>query len=146
MTYNAMDQQLSRVVNDGSANLTVSDTRDQRGLVISETDPNGNTTAIANDEAGRPVVETGPAVPSQNGTGAAPVTANPVTTAGFDTFGEETEYSDADGNVTKAAYDGNGQQVSLTDPSYTPPGASGPVGGTTTTSYNNLGEETSVTD
>jgi RHS repeat-associated protein len=145
-TYNAMDQEMSQTVEDGSTNLTTTYTRDERGLITSVTDPDGNTTEIANDEAGRPVVVTGPAVQAQTGTGAAPVTANPVVMVGYDTFGDEVESADADGNVTTAAYDTDGQEVSVTDPSYTPPGSSTPVNGTTTMTYNSLGQETKVTD
>jgi RHS repeat-associated protein len=145
-TYNAMNQMLSRTVQDGSTDLTTSWQRGQRGLVTAETDPAGNTTTFENDAAGRPVVVTGPAVPTQPGDGSATVTASPVTMAGYDTFGDETEYSDADGNITKAAYDQSGQEVSITQPPYTPPGASAPVGGTTTMAYDSLGKVTSVTD
>jgi len=88
MAYNAMDQELAQTVDNTGGNLTTTYVRDQRGLVTSETDPAGNITTIANDEAGHPVVETAPAVPSQTGSGGAPVTANPVTTTGYDTFGD----------------------------------------------------------
>ena len=127
MTYNAMDQALSQTVTNTGGNLTSSDVRDQRGLVTSETDPAGNTSTISNDEAGRPVVETGPAALSQTGSGGAPVTANPVSMTGYDTFGDQTQSSDPDGNVTTYAYDQDGHQVSVTDPSYTPPGSSTPA-------------------
>jgi RHS repeat-associated protein len=146
MTYNVMDQQLSQTTDNTGGNLTTTYTRDQRGLVVSETDPAGNTTTYQNDEAGRTVVTTAPAVPSQTGNGAAPVTAHPVTMTGYDTFGDETETSDADGNVTTSVFDKDGREVSSTDPSYTPPGSKTPVNGTTTTSYNNLSEVTSETD
>ena len=146
MTYNALGQMLSQTVDNTGGNLTTTYVRDQRGLVISETDPAGNTTTIANDEAGKPVVETGPAVSAQTGNGAAPVTANPVAMNGYDAFGELTEYSDAAGNVTKATFDQDGQEVSITDPSYTAPGASAPVNGAVTMAYNSLGRETSLTD
>ena len=43
-TYNAMDQELSQTVDNGSGNLTTTLVRDRRGLVTSETDPDGNTT------------------------------------------------------------------------------------------------------
>jgi large repetitive protein len=145
-TYNAMDQLLSQTVDNTGGNLTTTYQRDQRGLVISETDPAGNTTTYQNDEDGRPVVTTGPAVPVQTGNGAPAVTASPITMVGYNTFGEETEFSDADGNVTKYGYDQDGEQVTITDPSYTPPGSSTPVNGTTTTVYNNMGQETSQTD
>ena len=95
--------------------------------VTSETDPAGNTSTISNDEAGRPVVETGPAALSQTGSGRR---------AGYRQPGQhdrlrhvrrpDPESSDPDGNVTTYAYDQDGQQVSVTDPSYTPPGASTP--------------------
>jgi RHS repeat-associated protein len=146
MTYNAMDQELSQTIDNTGGNLTTTYVRDQRGLVISETDPAGDTTTYQNDEAGQTVVTTAPAVASQTGSGAAPVTASPVTMTGYDTFGDKVETSDADGNVTTYAYNQDGQQVSETNPSYTPPGSSTPVNGTTTTTYNNLGEQTSQTD
>jgi RHS repeat-associated protein len=146
MTYNAVDEVLSRTVDNIGGNLTTTYKRDQRGLVIAETDPAGNTTTIQNDEAGQPVVETDPAVPSQTGNGSAPVTANPITMTGYNTFGEKAEYSDADGNVTTYRYDPDGNQTSAVNPSYTPPGASSPVNGTTTFGYDSLGQEISQTD
>jgi RHS repeat-associated protein len=146
MTYNPMDQELSQTVDNTGGNLTTSYVRDERGLVVSETDPAGNTTTYANDQAGQTVVTTAPAVASQTGSGAAPVTASPVTMTGYDTYGDEAETSDPDGNVTTYAYNQDGQQVSETGPSYTPPGSSAPVNGTTTTAYNSLGEDTSETD
>lgn len=145
-TYNAMDELMSSTVADGNTNLTTRYTRDQRGLVTSVTDPAGNTTYYQNDEAERPVVETLPPVQSQNGTGGAAVTANPVYTTGYDAFGDITESSDADGNITTAAYDQDGRQTSVTAPPYTPPGATSPVAATTTMTWNSIGQETSVTD
>jgi RHS repeat-associated protein len=146
MTYNALGQQLSQTIDMPGSNLTMSVVRDQRGLVTSQTTPNGNTTTFANDEAGRAVVVTSPAVSSQTGNGAAPVTANPVTIIGYDTFGDETEYSDADANVTTSVYDGDGHMVSVTDPSFTPPGSTTPVHGITTLTYDKLGRQVSVAD
>ena len=110
MTYNAMDQLLSQTVNNTGGNLTTIYTRDQRGLVTSEKDPAQNITTIANDEDGRAVVTTAPPASSQDGTGAAPVTANPVTTTGYDTFGDVAEQDDANGNVTTHGYDQDGRQ------------------------------------
>jgi RHS repeat-associated protein len=146
MTYNATDQLLSQTVDNTGGNLTTIYTRDQRGLVTSEQDPAHNITTVANDEDGRAVVSTAPAASSQTGTGAAPVTANPVTTTGYDTFGDIAEESDANGKVTTYGYDQDGRQTSSTDPSYTPPGATAPVNGTTLVVYNNLGLETRETD
>jgi RHS repeat-associated protein len=146
MTYNAMGQALSQTVDNTGGKLTTSVTRDQRGLVTSVTDPQGNTTYVQNDQAGRAVVETDPAVPVQTGNGGAPVSANPVTMVGYDTYGEQAESSDPDGNITTGTFNGDGQEISVTNPSYTPPGSSTPVNGTTTVSYNSLGQETSTTD
>jgi RHS repeat-associated protein len=145
-TYNAMNQLLSQTADNTGGNLTTSYTRDQRGLVITHTDPVGNTTTYVNDEAGRTVVVTSPAVPVQAGNGSSPVTASPVTKTGYDTFGDITEKSDPDGNVTRYAYNGDGEQVSVTSPSYTPPGASSPVNGTASTAYDSLGLQASTTD
>ena len=145
-TYNAMDEQLSQTVDDTGGNLTTKYVRDERGLVISETDPENNTTTYENDEAGRTVVTISPAVSVQTGSGAAPVTADPVTMVGYNTYGDKVETSDADGNVTKYAVDLDSQEVSVTDPSYTAPGSSTPVNGTSTTVYNDLGQQTSKTD
>ena len=58
MTYNAMDEELSQTVDNTGGNLTTAYVRDERGLVISETDPDGNTATYENDEAGRTVVTT----------------------------------------------------------------------------------------
>ena len=146
MTYNAMGQPLSLTRDLPGGNLTMSVVRDQRGLVISQTDPNGNITTIANDEAGRPAVQTDPAIQAQAGNGSTPVTAKPVLMMGYDTFGDEVHESDADGNVTTSAYNGDGEQESVTNPSYTPPGASTPVNGTTATTYTKLGQQASITD
>ena len=74
--------------------------------------------------------------------GGTPVVARPVTTTGYDTFGEVAESKDPDGNVTTDGYDADGRQVSQTLPAYTPPGASTPVTGTSTTTYNALGQLT----
>jgi RHS repeat-associated protein len=145
-TYNTMDQPMSSTVVNGNTSLTTSYQRDERGLVTSVTDPAGNLTSYQNDELGRPVVQTLPAVQSQNGSGGAAVTANPVYTTGYDTFGDVTKSADADGNITTAAFNPGGQQTSVTAPSYTPPGGTGPVNGTTTMTWNSIGQETSATD
>ena len=116
MTYNAMNEELSQTVDNTGGNLTTTYVRDERGLVTSETDPDGNTTTHENDEAGRTVVTTSPAVAAQTGNGSAAVTADPVTTVGYDTFGDETQTEDADGNVITYGYDADGQQVSVTAP------------------------------
>ena len=109
------------------------------------TDPNGNTTQYAYDEAGQLAVTTQPAVSTQVH-GGSPVQATPVTMTGYDTFGDPVETSDANGNVTTTAYDAESRAVSVTQPPYTPPGSSGPVTAVASTAYNSLGQVTSQTD
>ena len=72
--------------------------------------------------------------------------ARPVTTTGYDTFGEAAEAQDPDGDVTSYAYDADGRQVTQTLPGYTQPGGSSPVNGTSTTTYNALGQVTAQED
>ena len=58
---------------------------------------------------------TGPPVTTQV-YGDPAVTARPVTTTGYDTFGDTAETEDPDGNVTTYGYDADGRQVSETLP------------------------------
>jgi YD repeat-containing protein len=124
--------------------LTTTWTRDQRGLPTSMTNPDGDVTSYSYDEAGQLAVTTGPPVTAQT-YGNSVVTARPVTMTGYDTFGDNAEDRDPNGNVTKYAYDADGQQVSTTLPPYTPPGGS-PVTAVDTTAYDADGRVTSVTD
>jgi RHS repeat-associated protein len=128
-----------------SPQLTTSWTLDQRGLPTSMTDPDGNVTGYVYDEAGQLAVTTGPAVNAETG-GGTPVLVHPVTSTGYDTFGEPAETEDPDGNVTTTAYDADGNPVSKTLPSYTPPGSSAPITATSLTKYDNLGQVTAATD
>jgi RHS repeat-associated protein len=125
--------------------LTTSWTLDQRGLPTSMTDPDGNVTGYSYDEAGRLAVTTQPPVTTE-AYGGTPVTARPVTMAGYDTFGDTAESEDADGNVTTYGYDADGREVSETLPPYTPPGSSSAITATDTKSYDGLGQLTSATD
>jgi RHS repeat-associated protein len=125
--------------------LTTTWTRDQRGLPTSMTNPDGNVTNYSYDEAGQLAVTTGPPVTART-YGNPVVTARPVTTVGYDTFGDNAEDKDPNGNVTTTAYDADGQPVSRTLPPYTPPGGSSPVTATATTAYDADGRVTSVSD
>ncbi|GKQ33691.1 LamG-like jellyroll fold domain-containing protein [Streptomyces sp. A012304] len=123
---------------------TTTYTYDQRGLPTSMTDAEHHTTDYAYDEAGNLAVTTAPAVQAEpDGTTAA--TVRPVTTSGFNTFGEAVEEEDPDGLVTTTVYDAEGDKVSETLPSYTPAGASTPDAGTTVWTYDSEGNQTSVT-
>ena len=75
-----------------------------------------------------------------------PVTARPVTSYGYDTFGDRTEAENPAGGTTKTAYDGAGRVTSLTMPAYTPPGSTTPITATTSNAYDGLGHLTKVTD
>ncbi|MGW5196736.1 LamG-like jellyroll fold domain-containing protein [Streptomyces spiralis] len=119
-------------------------TYDKRGLPTSMTDAEQHTTDYAYDEAGNLAVTTAPAVQAEpDGTTA--TTVRPVTTSGFNTFGEGVEEQDPGGLVTTTAYDAEGNKVSETLPPYTPAGASTPNAGTTVYTYDSEGNQTSVT-
>lgn len=109
-------------------------TRDARGLPVLETDPNGNVTTYGYDEAGHLAVTVSPPVSAET-YGSAAAMVRPVTTDGYDAFGEETQTQDANGNITNTVYDAEGNTVSKTLPAYTPPGASAPIVPTTVWKY-----------
>jgi RHS repeat-associated protein len=67
-------------------------------------------------------------------------------TYGYDTFGDQTQVQDPDGNVTTTAYDGDGRTISTEQAAYTPPGASASVTQPTTYSYDEDGNLVSKTD
>ncbi|MBI3687533.1 MAG: discoidin domain-containing protein, partial [Actinobacteria bacterium] len=125
--------------------VTTTWVRDQRGLPTAMTDPNGNVTTYSNDEAGHPAVTTAPTVNVESGGGAA-VALHPVTSTGYNTFGEPVEAADPNGNVTTTVYDANGNAVSQTLPAYTPAGSATPITATTVRSYDRVGNVVSVSD
>ncbi|WP_330186416.1 LamG-like jellyroll fold domain-containing protein [Dactylosporangium sp. AC04546] len=118
---------------------------DQNGLARSMTDPNGNVTNFDYDEAGRLTVTTGPAVMAERN-GGTPLLTRPVTLAGFDTFGEQVEEVDANGNLVATGYDAEGRELWTKLPSYTPPGTTTVITPTVTNAYDSLGQLTSSTD
>ncbi|HEV3380095.1 MAG TPA: LamG-like jellyroll fold domain-containing protein [Trebonia sp.] len=128
-----------------SGKLTTSWTLDQRGLPTSMTDSDGNVTDYSYDQAGQLTQTTEPPVTTQT-YGNALVTARPVLTTGYDTFGDTTQTKDSNGNVTTYGYDADGQQVSEAMPSYTPPGSSSPITATETETYDGDGQVMSQTD
>jgi YD repeat-containing protein len=95
--------------NDITTNQLVTTwTRDQRGLPTSMTNPDGQVTSYSYDEAGNLALTTAPVVTTET-YGNAAVTAHPVITAGYDTFGDTAESEDPDGNVTTYTYDADGR-------------------------------------
>ncbi|MEV4442187.1 LamG-like jellyroll fold domain-containing protein [Streptomyces sp. NPDC049577] len=119
---------------------------DKRGLPVSMTDPDGNVTNYAYDEAGHQTVTVAPAVNAETN-GGAPTLVHPTTTVGYDTFGNPSETQDPNGNTVTTAYDAEGRKTAETLPSYTAPGAGSPITGATTNwTYDALGNVTLVTD
>jgi RHS repeat-associated protein len=117
---------------------------DVDGTVRSVTDPNGATTYTSTDEAGRVTKVTAPAAMAETH-GASPVLANAVTWRGYNTFGEQTDAEDANGNWTLTEYDAAGRPVSVRGSEYTPPGGS-PIVPESTTDYDEMGQVESTSD
>ncbi|WP_342748541.1 LamG-like jellyroll fold domain-containing protein [Streptomyces thermovulgaris] len=130
---------------EGSSVRTTTWKLDQRGLPVSMTDPDGNTTDYGYDEAGQQTTVTEPVVKAETG-GGEPVDVRPVSMTGYNTFGEVTETSDPLGNVTVIAYDADGQETSTRLPNYTPPGSTTPITATSWNEYNRLGQVTAEVD
>ncbi|MBY8885843.1 DUF3990 domain-containing protein [Streptomyces sp. PTM05] len=129
-----------------STSATTKWTLDQRGLPTQMTDPDGNVTNYTYDEAGNLVVTSSPAVEAESDGGPQSM-VHPVTTVGYDAFGDQTETEDPDGNVTTTAYDADGRKASQTLPSYTPPGSSTAIADATTSwTYDGDGNVTKSTD
>jgi RHS repeat-associated protein len=120
-------------------------TLDRRGLPTAVTDPNGNITNQTYDEAGHLAQQIDPTVNTETG-GATPTATRPITTTGYNTFGETAETQDADGNTSTYGYDADGRLTTTTLPPYTPPGATTAITPTSTKAYNSLGQVTSQTD
>jgi len=126
------------------AALVTTIARDARGLVTQHVDPAGAATAFSYDAAGQQVTRTGaPRTVWRDGVQATAV--SPVTTTGYNTFGDATGVRDAYGAVTTTGYDAMSRPIRVTKPAYTPPGGTAltPV---TTTDYNLAGRPTAVTD
>ncbi|MFF9277608.1 LamG-like jellyroll fold domain-containing protein [Streptomyces griseosporeus] len=129
----------------GSSVQTATYKLDQRGLPLSVTDPNGNTTDYGYDEAAQQTTVTEPVVNAETNGGTA-TAIRPVTMTGYNTFGEPTESSDPNGNVTVTAYDAEGQETSTKLPNYTPPGSTTPITAMAWNEYNDLGQVSAEVD
>ena len=153
--YNSSGELTSQTVQNGPTNLITTWTYNQLGQPTSMTTPDGNaagataanfTTNYAYNEAGGLAFVTGPPLATQSYAAPSPVTTRPVTSYGYDTFGDRTEAENPAGGTTKTAYDGAGRVTSLTMPAYTPPGSTTPITATTSNAYDGLGHLTKVTD
>lgn len=119
-----------------TSDVTISWTRDKRGLPTSQTDPNGNVTYFDHDEAGRHAATTYPTVTAEENS--TPASVPPMTFTGYNTFGEVVETKDPKGRMVVVARDANGNPATVTKPSYTPPGGTTiPAAATTSTFYAN---------
>ncbi|WP_414169926.1 LamG-like jellyroll fold domain-containing protein [Streptoverticillium reticulum] len=119
---------------------------DKRGLPVSMTDPDNNVTNYVHDEAGHLTVTSAPAVNTETN-GGPPALVHPTNTVGYNTFGDQAETQDPNGNTVTTAFDAAGRKTSQTLPNYTPPGSSAPIAGATTTwTYDGIGNVTQVTD
>ncbi len=116
---------------------------DEGGLVLHSKDPLGNVTDIDYDEAERPTVTTAPAVTAETFSGQ--VTARPVSSAGYDTFGDQTESLDANGNKTWSIYDRAGRAVETHGAAYVTPGGV-TINPVSSVEYDTLGQTTKSTD
>ena len=144
--YDTAGDMTSQTVQNGSSALKTSWTYDQNGQPLSLTTPATNTTNYSYDQAQNLVTVTGPSIQTQTYTAQSPTAGRPVTSYGYDTFGDRTQAQDPDGNTTVTGYDGDGRVTSVTQPSYTPPGGASPITATTSYGYDGNGNLTQVTD
>jgi RHS repeat-associated protein len=153
--YDTTGDMISQTVQDGPTSLEATWTYDQNGLPLSKTTPVGNaagatpagyTTNYAYDPAGNLITQTGPPVQASTYYAPTATSTRPVATYGYDTFGETTQAVGPDGQETVTTYDGDARKTSVTEPAYTPPGASTTIIATTAYTYDEDGNLTSVQD
>ncbi|MEV6345208.1 LamG-like jellyroll fold domain-containing protein [Actinoplanes sp. NPDC051851] len=120
-----------------------SSTLDEGGLVTRSFDALGNATDVTYDVAERPVITTAPAVTAETFTGQ--TVARPVSYAGYDTFGDQTESVDGNGNRSTYLYDRAGRAYETHGATYTTP-AGATINPVSTTTFDSLGQTVSSTD
>jgi RHS repeat-associated protein len=101
------------------------------GQMDYQIDAMGNRTDYAYDASGRLITVTQPAVIN-----ASSQSVRPVTTYGYDQYGDQTSITDANGHVTTFTYDAFGHQLTETLPG----------GATETSTYNSFGDLDTQTD
>jgi RHS repeat-associated protein len=152
--YDDSGNTIRETVTAGSTTQVTTYAYDQRGLLTSTTDPQGNvsgasaaayTSTFGYDSLGRRTRTTGPAVTAERG-GGAPASVNPTQLSGYNTFDERVSAADELGNISRWTYDRAGRQVTTTAPPYLGPGDLAPSSPTTRTSYDPLGNVTEVID
>ncbi|HET6532887.1 MAG TPA: LamG-like jellyroll fold domain-containing protein [Actinoplanes sp.] len=153
--FNAKGQLEKEQVVDGARMRVTSYSYDQRGMVLTTTDPRGNaagadkaafTTTYRYDENGDRIQSIAPRVDVESG-GNPAVSASPTVTTGYNAFGEVVATKDARGHIARTKYDRMGRAVEVTGPLYTPAGSPGtgaaPV---TKLRYDPLGNVVETTD
>ncbi|MFC3508869.1 DNRLRE domain-containing protein [Amycolatopsis halotolerans] len=153
--YDPAGRQTGRsVVKSATEKLTTTYRYDERGQVTAITSPRGTvrdadpaafTTNLTYDKLGRLVRTAQPLVAAETG-GAAPAQMRPETVAGYDTFGNQTDTKDPNGNVRTVGYDRAGRIVKAASPDYRKPGDTAAAKVATTRQYDALGNLLSVTD
>ncbi|RSM75766.1 hypothetical protein DL991_27240 [Amycolatopsis sp. WAC 01375] len=152
LTYDAGGRVAETRVVTSAGDLVTKKTYDEYGRVLTITDPRGvagaqleaYTSAVRYDEMGRVVEERGPPREIENHGQTAAVLA-PITTRGYNAFGEQEHLRDARGGVTTAEFDKLGQTVALHSPVYQPAGGP-PTDGVVRYEYNQLNQITKKID
>ncbi|WP_326955193.1 DNRLRE domain-containing protein [Amycolatopsis sp. NBC_01286] len=152
--YDVAGRQTSQsVVKSATEKLTTTYRYDERGLTTSVTSPRGNardadpvafTTDLTYDKLGQLTRTTQPLVATESG-GAAAAAVRPQVLSGYDSFGEQTETRDPNGNVGTVTYDRAGRVVKTASPDYRKPGETTAAKVATVNQYDALGNVLSVT-
>lgn len=126
LVYNGGGQVIRSVVdNDSTPDLVTQYARDPQGHILAVTDPRAAsptvpdpayTTTYTYDALGRLASATLPAVATDGGTGAAPVSRTATTRYGYDAFGDLTGVVDPLGRTTSLTYDALGRPTSVRYP------------------------------
>ncbi|MFD1502320.1 RHS repeat-associated core domain-containing protein [Streptosporangium lutulentum] len=150
--YNPLGQVTRQTVENGADDLVSTSTYDERGLLITTTDPRGNatgataadfTTTMRYDNAGRLIETTAPQVKVDKA--GSTTESRPTVKQGYNTIGLVTQAVDAEGRTITSAFDKAGRLTSTTAPAYTPPGTTTLIP-TTSYDYDAAGRQISVTD
>ncbi|MFE6870386.1 hypothetical protein ACFVFS_28020 [Kitasatospora sp. NPDC057692] len=103
------------------------------------------TTTYDYDVLARATTVTSPPVSAESGGGAA-ANVRPITTTGYNAFGEAVSAKDPLGRVARTTVDRLGRAVAATLPAYTPPGAGTPLTATSTVEYDKLSRVVAASD
>lgn len=144
-TYDNVGNQLTEAIKNGTQALTTSRQYDRRGLMVAETDPRGFTTEYSYDEQERQVRVKQPTVAAETG-GGAPVNTRPENVVGFNTFGDEVQSKNENGQITKRFYDRTGRPLRVELPDYVAPGTTTPIKAVTSTKYDAAGNAVETTN